>query len=72
MTEEDLRALVRAAVERHLSASGAPPPVAAAPQTMHPSFFRYRLPIGGEDDGACLIEPAVRCTHCGFCQSHGY
>ena len=23
----------------------------------------------GGADGACLIEPAVRCTHCGYCQS---
>jgi hypothetical protein len=26
----------------------------------------------GGDDGACLIEPTVRCTHCGFCQSLGH
>jgi hypothetical protein len=27
---------------------------------------------GGDADGACLIEPAVRCTHCGYCQSYGH
>jgi hypothetical protein len=23
-------------------------------------------------DGACLIEPAVGCNHCGYCQSYGH
>jgi hypothetical protein len=45
MTEDDLRALVRQAVARHLTAG---------------------------DSGACLIEPSVKCNHCGFCQSHGF
>ncbi len=33
-----------------------------------------RLPIvrGGDEDGACIIEPAVRCNHCGYCQSLGH
>ena len=32
------------------------------------------LPLarGGDGDGACLIEPAVRCNHCGYCQSYGH
>ena len=34
----------------------------------HASHFRYALPGSGE---ACLIEPAVTCNHCGYCQSHG-
>ena len=35
----------------------------------HASHFRYTLPGSGE---ACLIEPAVQCNHCGYCQSHGH
>ena len=33
-----------------------------------------RLPVlgGAEADGSCLIEPVVRCSHCGFCQSFGH
>jgi hypothetical protein len=27
---------------------------------------------GGDDEGRCLIEPAVACTHCGYCQSLGH
>ena len=78
MTEEDLRALVRQAVARHLSAAGAGAgagaaigPDAPAPG-VHPSFGRYLLPREPGDSGACLIEPAVKCNHCGFCQSHGF
>jgi hypothetical protein len=82
MTEEELRALVRDAVARHLHdtsgtasaasaqwGGGAALPHQSSATPPHPSFVRYVLPAG---DGHCLIEPAVRCTHCGFCQSHGY
>ena len=37
--------------------------------TSHPSHYRYALP---PSDGPCLIEPAVPCNHCGYCQSHGH
>ena len=74
MTEDDLRALVRQAVTRHLTADGAA--TATDPGTpapgVHPSFGRYLLPREPGDSGACLIEPAVKCNHCGFCQSHGF
>lgn len=78
MTEDDLRALVRQAVSRHLAAAGVDPGagVGAHPGTpapgVHPSFGRYLLPPEADDSGACLIEPAVKCNHCGFCQSHGF
>ena len=82
MTEDDLRALVRQAVARHLTASsvdraagGAPgpgTPAAGVCPSFGPSFGRYLLPREPGDGGACLIEPAVKCTHCGFCQSHGF
>ena len=83
MTEDDLRALVRQAVARHLADSGPPQagsgqpgqhqPGSGAPAPgVHPSFGRYLLPREPGDDGACLIEPSVRCNHCGFCQSHGF
>jgi hypothetical protein len=77
MTEDDLRALVRDAVSRHLGAAGAPgqaspagSPGVPAPG-VHPSFGKYLLPRDGGDD-RCLIEPSVRCNHCGYCQSHGF
>ena len=77
MTEDDLRALVRDAVARHLAAGGdaahAHAPGAGVPAPgVHPSFGRYLLPRDPGDGGACLIEPSVKCNHCGFCQSHGF
>jgi hypothetical protein len=58
MNEDALRALVRDV--------GAPP-LSFAP---HSSHYRYAaLPSSG---GPCLIEPNVRCNHCGYCESHGH
>lgn len=87
MTDEELRSLVRAAVARHLSqpgpATGAGGMISAYPRaegpgfdpranpSALPAFHRYALSRSDNDD-ACLIEPRVRCTHCGFCQSHGF
>ena len=32
-----------------------------------------RLPLAsGDEDGACVIEPSVRCNHCGYCLSMGH
>jgi hypothetical protein len=28
--------------------------------------------VSGDADGQCIIEPAVRCTHCGYCLSLGH
>ena len=66
--DDALRALVREAVARRLQ-GGDTPSVRPLIVTSHASHFRYALP---ESDGPCLIEPAVQCTHCGYCQSHGH
>jgi hypothetical protein len=73
VSESELRAMVRDAVARHASgaAAAAPPPVIDACR-LHASHGRLPLVRGGDDDGACLIEPAVRCNHCGFCLSFGH
>jgi hypothetical protein len=73
MNEEALRALIRQAVARQLTpeAPAATRPGVSEPLAFvtHASHFRYALPGSGE---ACLIEPAVTCNHCGYCQSHGH
>lgn len=102
MTEQELRALVRGAIEKHL---GHPPPAASplvrgpdvrstglqpGPDVRgtvrsaglqpglnvhgnsHPSHLMFVVATGADDDGSCVIEPAVMCTHCGYCKSHGY
>jgi hypothetical protein len=77
MTDDQLRALVRDAVARHLGlqpGAGAAMPESVPPR-MHPSHYRYlSLQRGteGEAAGPCIIEPAVTCNHCGYCQSHGH
>jgi predicted Zn-ribbon and HTH transcriptional regulator len=70
MDEQAVRAMVREAVARHVQGAQ---PVAPAERpvafTAHVSHVRYVLP---ESDGPCIIEPAVHCNHCGYCQSHGH
>jgi hypothetical protein len=76
MTEDDLRRLVRESVARALgdrAASGGGAAGPARPPGSDPAHARFRLPGGDRGDGgACLIEPAVRCSHCGYCQSYGH
>jgi hypothetical protein len=62
--------MIRDSIARQSGASSAPDPVAA----FHAHVSHLRLPLvrGGDDDGACLIEPSVRCNHCGYCQSLGH
>jgi hypothetical protein len=38
----------------------------------HASHLLLPVMRGGDGDGACLIEPTVRCNHCGYCQSYGH
>jgi hypothetical protein len=76
MNDQELRALVREAVARHLGGGqpAAPPSPALRPRDeplgAHPSHAMYLMLVNSTD--ACLIEPAVGCTHCGYCQSHGH
>lgn len=77
MTDEELRAMIRESIARH----GAAPdhqrashggPDAATAFGAHVSHLRLPLVRGADDDGACIIEPAVRCNYCGFCLSYGH
>ena len=73
MTEQQLRALVREAIARHVG--GPPPPPSRAAAPVHPSHPSHRLllvPDGADADGPCVIEPAVMCNHCGYCKSYGH
>ena len=71
MNEDALRALVRETLAR-LDAPRTPrqpDPGTLLSFTSHPSHYQYALT---PSDGPCLIEPAVQCNHCGYCQSHGH
>lgn len=73
MNDDEIRALVRMAIQKHLL-GGAPMVTSEVPQPIPVSsisFGRYAL-HRAPDDVMCLIEPAVRCTHCGYCQCHGH
>jgi hypothetical protein len=72
MNDDELRTLIREAIARHLGAPGVSPGARPAPAVPAPlSFHRYAVPRVS-DDGMCLIEPAVRCNHCGYCECHGH
>jgi hypothetical protein len=79
MTDQELRTMIRDSIDRHAGgqaparpSSGGPDPAAAF--NAHASHHRLPLARGGDGDGdgACIIEPAVRCNHCGFCLSFGH
>lgn len=72
MNDEELRGLVRESIARHLNAPGAPS-AGAQPRDVRlvASHAVYTL-TRADDDGPCLIEPSVPCTHCNYCKSHGY
>ena len=73
MTDDEIRQLVRTAIARHLGGS-APVTATSQPAPAQPvpiAFARYAIPRA-PDDTMCIIEPAVRCNHCGYCQCHGH
>ena len=73
MNEQDVRALVREAIERHLGRPDIEKRGLTPFSHDHPSHILLKvLPGSHVDDGMCVIEPAVRCNHCGFCQSYGH
>jgi hypothetical protein len=81
VTEQELRALVREAIARHAPAREAS--IAPVQHRIGPtreaqfaptgaSFALFVLSSGADEDGPCLIEPAVMCNHCGYCKSYGH
>ena len=79
MNDQELRALVRDAVARHLGRPTVPSSLSAPREsTPHPSHefgghasHAVYLTVVNTGD-ACVIEPAVPCDHCGYCKSHGH
>jgi hypothetical protein len=71
LSDTELRMLVRASIARQLRVEPAAyPPARSA--GIHASHALLPLARGGDSDGSCLIEPSVRCTHCGYCLSFGH
>jgi hypothetical protein len=75
ISDQELRALVRDAIARHGRTGEASADAAREPSVFlraDASHGRFLLASGAAEDGPCLIEPAVRCNHCGYCQSLGH
>jgi hypothetical protein len=79
MNDDELRLLIRAAIQKHTGVEPAAPDAVVrlkpdttgARETVSLSFGQYRLERA-PDDTMCLIEPAVQCNHCGYCKCHGH
>jgi hypothetical protein len=56
------------------SANAAPsrPSPDVAAWKAHLSHGRFVFLAPSEPDSPCIVEPHVRCHHCGFCQSYGH
>ena len=75
ISDQELRALVREAIAKEAGGNRQEPilpPHIASGIAAHASRGRFVLMTSGDADGRCLIEPAVACTHCGYCQSLGH
>jgi hypothetical protein len=70
ISDQELRALVRDSIARH-AGQAAPPTASVGFEPAHASHGRF-LRLAPTEDGQCIIEPAVRCNHCGYCQSYGH
>lgn len=76
MNDDELRALIRSAIQKHMGGD-APTPMPTPTIRLKPdaplllSFGQYRIERGGGET-ECLIEPTVQCNHCGFCKCHGH
>jgi hypothetical protein len=74
MTEDELRALVRQAIARVQQGTRT-----TNPRTVEPSnhlalgsHAMFHVASGADQEGPCIIEPAVPCNHCGYCKSLGH
>jgi hypothetical protein len=81
MDEQQLRALVRDAIARHLGPPAAPAATVPAPApstALHAPALPASIAVAqfhvarapGEID--CVIEPSVTCNHCGHCLCYGH
>ena len=71
MTEQELRQLVRQAIGR----VGTPTAAGRGlldPPDRHASHAIFPVESGADQEGPCIIEPAVMCNHCGYCKSMGH
>lgn len=78
-SEDQIRAVVDEVVRRHLLKTGAGRAPAASSgdrtasrRTEHASHERFVITRPNTESSTCVIEPALPCTHCGYCLSLGH
>jgi hypothetical protein len=71
MNEQELREMVRESIARRLGSGQTAATIREGGWGSHASHLRLPL-VSGDEDGACVIEPSVRCNHCGYCLSLGH
>lgn len=72
MNENELRALVRQAIARVKAGSPHLSQLSHPLHLSHSSHLTLEVSSGADEEGPCIIEPAVPCTHCGYCKSLGH
>jgi len=79
MTEQELRHLVREAIARTRGRGANPAnplnhlnPLNPLNPGVHASHATFPVASGADQEGPCIIEPAVPCNHCGYCKSLGH
>jgi hypothetical protein len=73
ISEQELRSMIRDAIARQQGRERPEPTGSAVPVLefrLHASHGL--LPVLPTGDGECIIEPTVRCDHCGYCKSLGH
>ncbi len=75
VSDAELRQLIRdvmASRPSRVPGGGEATPSITFAAHAHASHARLPLARGSDGEGACLIESAVRCNHCGYCLSFGH
>ena len=76
ISENELRTMIREAIARQ-SGGGTPGALQGAssfePVPVSRAHASHAIFAGvPSGDGECIIEPSVRCNHCGYCKSLGH
>ena len=74
ISEQELRQMIREAISRHAGGPREALTEAHSERTLVPGVHSSHgmFLIAASTDGDCIIEPTVRCNHCGYCKSLGH
>jgi hypothetical protein len=76
ISEQELRAMIRQAIAAHGAGTAHVDSIGGAVGEDVASCRSHAshglLAVVASTDGDCVIEPTVRCNHCGYCKSLGH